>query len=76
MARTAAVDSATAQFFINTENNGPRGLDHKGTDPASYGYAVFGRVIEGMDVIDKISAVPTQDNVPTDPVVIQAVTPK
>ena len=79
MARTAAVDSATAEFFINTENNGPRGLDHKGTE--SYGYAVFGRVIEGMDVVDKISAAPIQsvgslDNVPTDPVVIQAVTPK
>ena len=70
------MDSATAQFFINIENNGPRGLDHKRTDHQSYGYAVFGRVVEGMDVVDKISAVQTQADVPTDPVVIQAVTPK
>ena len=47
MARTNAVDSATSQFFINTMDNGGRGLDHRGTDPQSYGYAVFGRVVEG-----------------------------
>ena len=79
MARTNVVDSATSQFFINTVDNGGRGLDHQGTDPQSYGYAVFGRVLEGMDVVEKIAAVPTgtqgpHADVPTDPVVIQAVT--
>ena len=79
MARTNVVDSATSQFFINTMDNSRRGLDHQGTDPQSYGYAVFGRVIEGMDVVDKIAAVPTgtrgpDADVPVEPVVIQAVT--
>ena len=79
MARTNVVDSATSQFFINTMDNGRRGLDHQGTDPQSYGYAVFGRVIEGMDVVDKIAAVPTgtrgpHADVPGEPLVIQAVT--
>ena len=79
MARTNIVDSATSQFFINTVDNGSRGLDHRGTDPPSYGYAVFGRVIDGMDVVDKIAAVPTQNvgstrDVPVDAVIIEAVT--
>ncbi len=52
MARTNVVDSATAQFFINTVNN--PGLNNRGTDPGSYGYAVFGRVIDGLDVVDQI----------------------
>ena len=52
MARTNVVDSATAQFFINTVNN--PGLNNRGTDPGSYGYAVFGRVTDGMDVVDRI----------------------
>jgi cyclophilin family peptidyl-prolyl cis-trans isomerase len=56
MARTADPDSASAQFFINVANNGARGLDYKG--PGT-GYAVFGKVIEGMDVVDKIVGVPT-----------------
>ena len=78
MARTNAVDSATSQFFINTMDNGGRGLDHQGTDPQSYGYAVFGRVIEGMDVVDTIAAVPIatrgpHENVPVEPVLIHAV---
>jgi cyclophilin family peptidyl-prolyl cis-trans isomerase len=49
MARTGVVDSATSQFFINTADN--RMLDHKVRD---YGYAVFGKVVAGMDVVDKI----------------------
>jgi peptidyl-prolyl cis-trans isomerase A (cyclophilin A) len=55
MARTADPDSATAQFFISVNDN-KRSLDYKG--PGT-GYAVFGKVIEGMDVVDKIVAVPT-----------------
>ena len=57
MARTNVVDSATAQFFINTVDN--PGLDNRGTDPGSYGYAVFGRVIDGLDVVDDIEGVST-----------------
>jgi len=55
MARTNVVDSATAQFFINVKDNDF--LNHAG--PANYGYAVFGKVVEGMDVVDKIKAVKT-----------------
>ena len=78
MARTALVDSANSQFFISTADNAST-LDHEGIEPAEYGYAVFGRVTEGMDVVDKIVAVPTQnqgdyDNVPVDPVLINSVT--
>jgi cyclophilin family peptidyl-prolyl cis-trans isomerase len=78
MARTSVVDSATAQFFINTVDNG-RSLDHRGTSPRDYGYAVFGRVTAGMDVVDAISGVSTgrqgpHQNVPVEPVVINAVT--
>ena len=57
MARTNVVDSATAQFFINTVDN--PGLNNRGTDPGSYGYAVFGRVVDGMDVVDRIEGVST-----------------
>jgi len=57
MARTNAPHSATAQFFINTEDN--RNLDHQGPTPRGWGYAVFGRVIEGQEVVDKISQVST-----------------
>jgi cyclophilin family peptidyl-prolyl cis-trans isomerase len=56
MARTNVVDSATAQFFINLKDNDF--LNHSGPGQA-YGYAVFGRVTKGMDVVDKIAAVPT-----------------
>ena len=78
MARTALVDSANSQFFISTDDNAST-LDHKGIEPAEYGYAVFGRVTEGMEVVDKIVAVPTQnqgdyDNIPVDPVLINSVT--
>jgi cyclophilin family peptidyl-prolyl cis-trans isomerase len=73
MARTQVVDSATAQFFINVVNN--EFLDHVDETPRGYGYAVFGKVIEGMDVVDKIRAVPTGrlsmfQDVPKDPVTI------
>ena len=78
MARTSVVDSATAQFFINTVDNA-RSLDHRGTSPRDYGYAVFGRVTAGMDVVDSISGVSTgrqgpHQNVPVEPVVINSVT--
>ncbi|AJE02081.1 peptidylprolyl isomerase [Geobacter pickeringii] len=75
MARTANPDSATAQFFINVVNND--GLNRP--SPDGYGYAVFGKVIEGMEVVDKIAATPTQRlnmlfaNLPVTPVVITAV---
>lgn len=55
MARTGVVDSATTQFFINVNNNDF--LNHQG--PANFGYAVFGKVVEGMDIVDKIKAVKT-----------------
>ena len=70
MARTAEKDSATSQFFINVADNAF--LDHGQRD---FGYAVFGKVVKGMDVADKISQVPTKNvgpyqNVPAKPVVI------
>ena len=70
MARTQAVDSATSQFFINLQDNAF--LDHGTRD---FGYAVFARVVEGMDVVDQIAAAPTTNrgghqNVPAEPVVI------
>ena len=71
MARTNVVDSATAQFFINLVDNDF--LDHAG--PANYGYAVFGKVTTGMDVVDQIAKVATTNraghqNVPAADVVI------
>lgn len=57
MARTGDPHSATAQFFINTVDNTP--LNHTGKNPRGWGYAVFGKVIKGMDVVDAISATPT-----------------
>lgn len=70
MARTADINSATSQFFINLQDNAF--LDHGSRD---FGYAVFGRVIEGMDVVDSIAAVQTgnrgmHQNVPMEPVTI------
>jgi len=56
MARTGDPNSATAQFFINVANNGA--LNHTGKTPQGWGYAVFGKVVEGMDVADKIVSVP------------------
>ena len=57
MARTGVVDSATSPFFINVGDNSR--LDHKGQQPRKFGYAVFGKVLEGMDVVDSIAGVPT-----------------
>jgi peptidyl-prolyl cis-trans isomerase B (cyclophilin B) len=72
MARTSAPHSATAQFFINLADNGF--LDHPGQD--GWGYCVFGRVVEGMDVVDKIRSVKTgrsgfHQDVPVEDVLIE-----
>ncbi|MEF7617459.1 peptidylprolyl isomerase [Aquincola sp. MAHUQ-54] len=76
MARTSAPHSATAQFFINTTNNGF--LDFKSESPQGWGYAVFGKVVEGQDVVDQIERSRTgrrgmHDDVPVDDVVIQRI---
>jgi peptidyl-prolyl cis-trans isomerase B (cyclophilin B) len=72
MARTGVVDSATAQFFINVVDN--NFLDHTGETPKTFGYAVFGKVIDGMDVVDKIRKVRTGDgDVPVKVVLIKSV---
>ena len=73
MARTQDPHSATAQFFINTADNDF--LNHRGKDPRGWGYAVFGQVVGGMDVVDAISKVKTGTrgrfrDVPVEPVVI------
>jgi peptidyl-prolyl cis-trans isomerase A (cyclophilin A)/peptidyl-prolyl cis-trans isomerase B (cyclophilin B) len=71
MARTSAPHSATAQFFINVKDNAF--LDYPSRD--GWGYAVFGKVIKGTDVVDKIKSVPTgPGDVPTTPVVIESAT--
>jgi peptidyl-prolyl cis-trans isomerase B (cyclophilin B) len=76
MARTGEIDSATSQFFINLVDN--TFLDHQDRTPRGYGYAVFGAVVEGMDVVDAIAALPTgpagpfRSDVPKEPVVITA----
>ncbi len=75
MARTSDPNSATAHFFINIASNGF--LDYPGQD--GYGYTVFGKVVDGMDVVNKIAAVPTgnsgmHQNVPRTPVVIESAT--
>ena len=77
MARTQVVDSATSQFFVNVVDNAF--LDHKDETAGGYGYAVFGKVTAGMDVIDAIVAVATTtvasyENVPVDPITIDSVT--
>lgn len=76
MARTNVVDSATAQFFINVKDNDF--LDHRSETPDGFGYAVFGVVVEGMDVVHKIEKVRTgnrgmHQDVPVEAVVIQSV---
>lgn len=77
MARTSDPHSATAQFFINVVDNDF--LNFSSETPNGWGYCVFGNVISGMDVVDKIKAVATTNraghqNVPVDPVVIESVT--
>jgi peptidyl-prolyl cis-trans isomerase B (cyclophilin B) len=77
MARTNMPHSATAQFFINVVDN--PALDHRGkVSGRTWGYAVFGRVVEGMDVVDEIRYVDTEargphQNVPVEPIVIEDV---
>jgi len=73
MARTGIVDSATSQFFINVVDNAF--LNHKDETARGFGYCVFGKVTEGMDVVDKIRSVKTttkgpHQNVPAEPVTI------
>ena len=77
MARTMVVDSATSQFFINLVDNGF--LDFRNPTPQGFGYAVFGKVTKGMEVVDKIAKVQTgnrgmHQDVPVKPVVIKKVT--
>jgi cyclophilin family peptidyl-prolyl cis-trans isomerase len=73
MARTADPHSATGQFLINLKNNSF--LDHTAKTSAAWGYAVFAKVVDGMDVVDAIAQVPTgtsgpHGDVPTEPVII------
>ncbi len=75
MARTGDPHSATAQFFINVADNGF--LDHKSKTPQEWGYCVFGKVIEGLEVVRAIEALPTttqglHQNVPVEPLVIKS----
>jgi peptidyl-prolyl cis-trans isomerase B (cyclophilin B) len=77
MARTSDPNSASSQFFINTVDNAA--LNHKSKTPQGWGYAVFGKVVEGMDVVDQIAKVRTgvksgMQDVPVEPVVIQKAT--
>lgn len=80
MARTSDPQSATAQFFINVKDN--PALDYRAPDPQGWGYAVFGQVVDGMEVVDKIRQTPTGaggpgnrfGDVPITPVIIQSVT--
>lgn len=76
MARTSDPHSATAQFFINVKDNDF--LNHSGKSMQGWGYTVFGKVVEGTEVLDKIRAVPTasrkgHQDVPADPVIIESV---
>jgi cyclophilin family peptidyl-prolyl cis-trans isomerase len=77
MARTGDPHSATAQFFINHQDNDF--LDHTGKNPRGWGYTVFGKVTDGMDVVDAIATTPTgisagMKDVPTTPILIERVT--
>jgi peptidyl-prolyl cis-trans isomerase B (cyclophilin B) len=74
MARTSIPDSASSQFFINVANN--NFLNHTAPTSSGWGYCVFGKVVEGMDVIDKIKGVKTGNNaghqdVPVEPIIIE-----
>lgn len=77
MARTSIPDSASSQFFINANDNDF--LNHTSPTSSGWGYCVFGKVTEGMDVVDKIEAVETtttagHQDVPTEPVIIEKAT--
>ncbi len=77
MARTPNPHSATAQFFINTVDN--EALNHRDKSPRGWGYAVFGRCIDGMSTVEKINAVETinkgsYENVPVAPVIVESAT--
>lgn len=77
MARTSDPHSASSQFFINVKDNDF--LNHSGKNSQGWGYCVFGKVTDGMDVVEKIKAVKTgsshgHQDVPTTPVVIESVT--
>ena len=77
MARTGDPHSASSQFFINVTDNGF--LNHTGKNPQGWGYAVFGKVVDGMDVVNTIKKVSTtsksgHQDVPADPVVIDSAT--
>jgi cyclophilin family peptidyl-prolyl cis-trans isomerase len=77
MARTSAINSGTSHFFINLRDN--TSLDHYPDDPTKFGYAVFGKVVDGMDVVDKIALVDVttrgrHENVPVKPVTIKKAT--
>lgn len=67
MARTGTLDSATSQFYFNT-------VDNVGLDTNGGGYAVFGKIVSGLTVIDQINLVPTSNSIPTTPVTINSVT--
>ena len=78
MARTMIVDSATCQFFINLEDRNSSNLDFKSKTDMGWGYCVFGKVTEGMDVVDKIAKVEAgfsgrHQNVPVEPVMIKSI---
>jgi cyclophilin family peptidyl-prolyl cis-trans isomerase len=78
MARTGDPNSATAQFFINVNDN--KSLNFREPTPQGYGYVVFGKVVDGMDVVNKIAAAPTgaggpfARDVPAERVVIKSAT--
>jgi cyclophilin family peptidyl-prolyl cis-trans isomerase len=79
MARTLELRSATSEFYFNVANNAV--LDHRGYTPREFGYAVFGRVLSGMDVVDRMAGVEVRragdhDTVPVEPIVIKSITVK
>jgi len=68
MARTSGIDSATDQFFINTVDN-----DFLNNGVRDFGYAVFGRAIDGTDVVDRVAATPVTNNLPDEAVIIRSI---
>lgn len=79
MARTNDINSATSQFFINHADN--NFLNHSGNSPHTYGYAVFGKLTKGLDILDKIAKAPTgnsglHQNVPKEPITIKSIRKK